>query len=70
MTFQIGSWVKWKEVCPIRLGYTASDIGQVVGVHEDPVQEGEIDVVFGDGDVVHRAAGQWFEPVDAPSTQN
>lgn len=57
MTFQIGCWVKWKEVCPIRMGYTARDIGQVVRVHDYPTQDVEIDVEFTDGDVLHGAAG-------------
>jgi len=60
MTFEIGSRVKWKDVCPIRLGYKASDLGKVVGVHDHP-ELGEIDVEFDNGDVLHRAAGHWFE---------
>ncbi len=70
MTFQIGSWVKWKKVSPIRLGYRATDIGQVVHVHDTPTRESEIDVEFGDGYVVRGAVGEWFEPTDAPATQN
>jgi len=70
MTFQIGCWVKWKEVCPIRMGYTARDIGQVVRVHDYPTQNVEIDVEFMDGDVLHSAAGDWFERAEAPETRN
>ncbi len=50
MTFEIGSRVKWKDVCPIRLGYKASDLGKVVGVHDHP-ELGQIDVEFDNGDV-------------------
>ena len=70
MRFEIGGWVKWKNDCHMRLGYTPSDIGQVVGLHGDPACENEIDVEFGDGDVVHGAAGGWFDPVDSPAVQN
>jgi hypothetical protein len=67
MTFEIGSWVKWKDVCPIRLGHKLSDIGQVVGVHGLPAQGAEIDVEFDNGDVVHNATGDWFEPASPPA---
>jgi hypothetical protein len=70
MTFQVGKLVKWKDVCPIRLGYSAKDIGRVVGVHDDLNQESEIDVEFQDGHVVHGAAGGWFEPVEDVAAQN
>ncbi len=32
----------------------------MVGVHDHP-ELGEIDVEFDNGDVLHRAAGHWFE---------
>jgi hypothetical protein len=70
MTFEIGNLVKWKNDCHVRLGYTPSDIGQVVGVYGDPAWESEIDVVFGDGNVLHGAAGGWFDPVDDVAVQN
>ena len=69
MLFNIGNRVKWKEACPIRFGYKASDIGQVVGVHEDR-EPGEIDVEFDNGDVVHRAAGHWFEAIGTASKED
>ena len=64
MRFDLGNQVKWKNASLIRLGYAPSDIGKVVGVHEYTTRELEIDVEFGDGDVLHGAAGHWFEPVD------
>jgi len=67
--FDIGSRVKWKEACPIRLGYKASDIGKVVGMYEDP-EPGEIDVEFDNGEVVRRAAGHWFEAVGTTSKED
>ncbi len=67
MTFQIGSWVKWKEVCPVRLGYAPGSIGKVVGVKGFVAESDEIDVEFGDGEVVHGATGKWFEPVPPPA---
>ena len=69
MKFDLGCRVKWKEACPIRLGYKASDMGKVVGVHEDP-EPGEIDVEFDNGDVVHRAAGHWFEAAGTASKED
>ena len=69
MTFEISSRVKWKDACPIRLGYNASDMGKVVGVHEDP-EPAEIDVEFDNSDVVHRAAGHWFEAVGTASKED
>jgi hypothetical protein len=66
MTFEIGSWVKWKDVCPIRLGYTPADIGRVVRVTGFPAQDDEIDVQFGNGEILHGAAGDWFEPAAVP----
>ncbi len=68
--FDIGSRVKWKQACPIRLGYKASDLGKVVGVHEDHLEPAEIDVEFDNGDVVHRAAGHWFEAVRTASKED
>jgi hypothetical protein len=67
MTFQIGKLVKWKDVCPIRLGYTAKDIGRVVGVYDDIDRESEIDVEFQNGQVVHGADEGWFDPVEEPA---
>jgi hypothetical protein len=52
------------------MGYTARDIGQVVRVHDYPTQNVEIDVEFMDGDVLHSAAGDWFERAEAPETRN
>ena len=69
MKFDLGSRVKWKEACPIRLGYEASDMGKVVGMHEHP-EPAEIDVEFDNGDVVHRAAGHWFQAVEAASKED
>jgi hypothetical protein len=66
MSFQVGSWVKFKSVSPIRLGYALTDVGQVVGVHDGPETDHEIDVEFGDGQVVHGADGEWFEAVEVP----
>jgi hypothetical protein len=66
MTFAIGSWVKWKDVCPIRLGYTPEDIGQVVRVQGFSAEDDEIDVQFAGGEIVHGAAGDWFEPAAGP----
>jgi hypothetical protein len=66
MTFEIGSWVRWKDVCPIRLGYTPADIGRVVRVPELPAQDDGIDVQFVNGEVLHGADGDWFEPVAGP----
>jgi len=67
MTFEIGSWVRWKDVCPIRLGYTPADIGRVVRVKGFPAQEeDEIDVQFVSGEVLHGAIEDWFEPVTGP----
>jgi hypothetical protein len=66
MTFEIGSWVKWKDVCPIRLGYTPADIGRVVRVGAAHAQDDEIDVQFPGGEILHGAAGDWFEPAAGP----
>ena len=52
MSFEIGSWVKWGEVCPTRLGHQASEIGRVVDVYEFEPQGFEIDVEFDNGEVV------------------
>ena len=62
MRFEIGSWVKWSGNRDIRLGYRLSDVGQVVGVQCLPDEEDEIDVKFGNGDVLHGAVARWFEP--------
>ncbi len=70
MRFELGSWVKWKNTSPMRLGYTVGDVGKVVSVHNYPAQNFEIDVAFGDGDVLHGATVDWFEPVEAPAGQN
>jgi len=67
MVFQVGSWVKFKSVAPIRLGYALSDIGKVIGVYDGSEADHEIDVEFGDGQVVHGAAGEWFEPAGQPA---
>ena len=69
MKFDIGSRVKWKKACPIRLGYKTSDIGKVVGMYEDQ-EPAEIDVEFDNGDVVHRAAGHWFEAAGTASKED
>ncbi|MGO9174249.1 MAG: hypothetical protein ACLP7P_20100 [Rhodomicrobium sp.] len=42
----------------------------MVRVHDYPTQDVEIDVEFTDGDVLHGAAGDWFEPAEAPETRN
>ena len=65
MTFEIGRWVKWSDASPTRLGHTASDIGEVVAVHEFPAEGYEIDVQFSNGEVVRGAAAHWFEPAEA-----
>ena len=62
MSFEIGSWVKWGEVCPTRLGHQASEIGRVVDVYEFEPQGFEIDVEFDNGEVVRGAVAGWFEP--------
>jgi hypothetical protein len=62
MTCEVGSLVKWNEATPTRLGYKLSDIGKVVGVRDCPSSGREIDVEFGDGDVVRGAFERWFEP--------
>ena len=64
MRFELGSQVKWKNAGQIRLGYTPKDIGRVVGVHRYTTQDLELDVEFGDGEVLHGAVGDWFEPVE------
>jgi hypothetical protein len=66
MTFEIGSWVRWKDVCPIRLGYTPADIGRVVRVPGLQAQDDGIDVQFVSGEVLHGADGEWFEPIAGP----
>jgi hypothetical protein len=63
MTFEIGTFVKWTGACPTRLGFSVADIGKVVGVYEYSSLGCEIDVAFGNGDVVRGAAQDWFEPV-------
>lgn len=70
MRFELGSWVKWKNASQMRLGYAVCDVGKVVCVHDSPAQSFEIDVAFGDGDVLHEAAVDWFEPVEAPAGKN
>ena len=55
MAAEIGTWVKWTNVSPTRLGYKETDIG--CGGHE-------IDVQFADGDVIRRAFEQWFEKAE------
>jgi hypothetical protein len=70
MAFQLGTWVKFKNKSPIRLGFSLADIGQVVGVRDDSKHVPEIDVEFGKGHVVHGADGDWFEPVEPPALQN
>ena len=60
---EIGTWVKWTNVSPTRLGYKATDIGKVVAIH---CRSGghEIDVQFADGDVIRGAFEQWFEKAE------
>jgi hypothetical protein len=70
MSFEIGSWVRWKDVCPIRLGYTPADIGRVVRVQGFPAQDDEIDVQFVNGEILHGADGHWFESVTGPENPN
>ncbi|MGA7327608.1 MAG: hypothetical protein WBX25_24725 [Rhodomicrobium sp.] len=70
MTFAIGNRVKWKEATPIRLGYTPFDIGEVIGIGEDAGEPGAIDVEFDNGDILHGAEGDWFEPVEDAAMQN
>lgn len=70
MRFELGSQVKWKDATQIRLGYTPRDIGRVVGIHEYTTQDIEIDVEFGDGDVLHGAIGDWFEPFEEPDSED
>jgi hypothetical protein len=62
--FELGRLVRWKNSSPLRLGYALSDVGKVVGVHACAAQGCEIDVAFGDGEVLHGAAGEWFEPAE------
>ncbi len=62
MTFEIGTRVKWSSDSPMRLGFRASEIGQVVRVHEYPAQCYEIDVKFDNGEIVRGALVNWFEP--------
>ncbi len=61
MTAEIGSWVKWTEFSPTRLGYRASDIGKVVGARHGRSGDREIDVLFDDGDVIRGVLEKWFE---------
>ena len=70
MRFELGCLVKWKNSSPIRFGYAVSEIGKVVGVHDYPAQSYEIDVAFDDGEVLHGAAGDWFEPAEDRDRQN
>ena len=65
MSFEVGSWVKWSDACALKLGYSLSDVGRVVGVYGDPHQDGEIDVVFDRGGVLYGAVSHWFEPATA-----
>jgi hypothetical protein len=65
MTCEVGSWVKWAEATPTRLGYKLSDIGKVVGVRDCPSTGRQIDVQFEDGDIVRGAFERWFEPAPA-----
>ena len=67
MTFAVGSWVRWKDVSTIRLGYAASDIGQVVRAYSVPDGESELDVEFAGGDILHGAIEHWFEAAEAPA---
>ncbi len=60
---EIGSWVKWADISPTRLGYAASDIGKVVGVQRCEGKTLQIDVQFDDGDTVRGAFEPWFERV-------
>ncbi len=63
MAAEIGTWVKWTNVSPTRLGYKPTDIGKVVAIH---CRSGgyEIDVQFADGDVIRGAFEQWFEKAE------
>ncbi len=70
MTFAIGHRVKWKEANPIRLGYTPLDIGQVVRISGDTDEPSSIDVEFDNGDILHGAEGDWFEPVEDAALQD
>jgi len=62
MTCEVGSWVKWNEATPTRLGYKPFEIGKVVGARDCPPSGREIDVEFANGDVVRGAFERWFEP--------
>lgn len=66
---EIGSWVKWADLSPTRLGYAASDIGKVVGVHRCEGKGLQIDVQFDDGGTVRGAFEPWFERVQDPQTE-
>ena len=70
MRFELGSQVKWKHATQMRFGYTRSDIGKVVGVHQADAPDLEIDVEFSDGDVLRRATGDWFDPVGPAASPN
>ncbi len=70
MALQVGSWVRWTDVSPTRLGYRASDIGKVVGVYSRDGKGLEVDVQFDDGDIVRGAFGPWFEAVQDPQTED
>jgi len=61
MSAEIGSWVQWTEATPTRLGYKTSDLGKVIGVRRGRSGHREIDVEFGDGDVLRGAFEGWFE---------
>jgi hypothetical protein len=61
MTAEIGSLVRWGKSSPTRLGYKASDIGKVIGVHNGRTGGDEVDVEFPDGDVIRGAFEEWFE---------
>ena len=69
MTFEIGGWVRWNAACHLRLGHSPSDIGVVVGMHDYPGQDSEIDVEFDNGDIVHGAVESWFERAEAPASK-
>jgi hypothetical protein len=65
MAFEAGSWVKWKERCPVRLGFKPAEIGRVVETRGGAARD-EIDVEFGGGEVVYGAAKDWFEEAHSP----
>lgn len=70
MTLQVGSWVRWTDASPTRLGYAASDIGKVVGVYCCEGKGLQVDVEFDNGDTVRGAFEPWFEAVQHPQTED